>query len=165
MKSRKHRLHAFTMVEIMVALVLTALAISFVYTAVRLVQRQSDTLASQLDRYGEFNRFHRALQADAEDADEMQYNGTGIDFIGRQRLVQYSVSDTLCVRHEGMVADTFRIRADSLRCWFGGQQLETAGQVVDLSIFSVSIEDKPLSITISKWYDAATLIRLIQATE
>ncbi|SEK54907.1 PulJ/GspJ family protein [Parapedobacter koreensis] len=165
MTTCKHRLRAFTIVETMVALVLTALAISFVYAAIRYVQRQRDTLSGQLDRYGEFNRLHGALQADADDADEIRYNADGIDFYRDHRAIQYLVSDSLCIRHEGIVADTFRIRVDSVGCWFAGQRLETAGQLADQGVLSVAIADRPLTITVSKWYDAATLIQLTQPTE
>lgn len=165
MSNHQHKLRAFTIIETMVALVLTALTISFVYVGIRFAQQQSNTLTRQLDTFGEFNRLHRALQTDAERTGEIRYGDRQLTLYGGDRIIYYAVSDSdsLCIRHEGSAADTFYIRVDSVASWFGGRRLEgVAEPVADQAALYVQVRDRSLPITINKQYDAATLMRLTQ---
>ncbi|WP_257668265.1 PulJ/GspJ family protein [Parapedobacter tibetensis] len=166
MTNRKHiRLKAFTVIELMVALVLTALAISFVYAGIRFVHRQNTALTQQLAHFDEFNRLHRALQSDANGADEIRYYGTGIDFQSRDKAVSFIPIDSVCIREvSGVAADTFNIRVDSMACWFEGMRLEGTGSPLDRAAIHVSVFGNPLAIALEKVYDAATLIDLTSST-
>lgn len=166
MNNHQHKLRAFTIMETMVALVLTALTISFVYAGIRFAQRQGNTVTRQLDTFGEFNRLHRALQADTERTGEIHYRDRELSFLTPERTIGYVLSDSLCIRREGAIADTFDIRIDSAASWFERTRLEgTTGLMADQVALYVRVRDRSLSITITKQYDAATLMRLTQTEE
>ncbi len=164
MTTYSHKLRAFTIIETMVALVLTALAISFVYAAVRFVKQHQDGLAKQLDTFGEFNRLHSALQTDAGMANELQISEMGIELNLADRSILYHAVDSVCIRYAGALADTFRIRVDSVAYWFEGQRRETTGNTIDEGTIYVSMHSQSLPIAIYKRYDAASLIKLTQST-
>ncbi|SFC23352.1 prepilin-type N-terminal cleavage/methylation domain-containing protein [Parapedobacter composti] len=156
----KVNLRAFTILEMMVALVLTALAVSFVYAAIRFVQGQGDALAARLGAFGEFNRLQRALQTDARAAAEIRYNGAGIDFLADDMATHYLLLDSHCVRLTAAVADTFRIRVDSLACWFAGERQMAMQGMADETAFFVNVHGHAVPLSVQKHYDAATLTRL-----
>jgi len=160
MNRNPHKLPAFTIMETMVALVLTALTISFVYVGIRFVQRQGGILSHQLDTFGQFSRFHRVFQADAGRADEVRYHSPrSLAFYNENRVVLYTASDSLCIRDNGFAADTFQIRVDSIACWFGGMRQEVVDGLVDQSTFYVSVSDKSLPLSIQNHYSSETFIQ------
>lgn len=160
------RLRAFTVIELMVALVLTALAISFVYAGLRFVQRQSNGLTQQLTGFEEFNRLHTALQADAIQADEIWYSEHGIDFHSPLRTVRFAPLDTVCIRQvSGLTTDTFHIRVDSIACWFLNENRHGAPGPIDEASIHVALQGHPLPITLRKAYDAHTLFTLTNYTD
>lgn len=155
-----HKLPAFTIMETMVALVLTALTISFVYVGIRFVQRQSGVLSQQLDKFGQFSQFHLVFQADAGRADEIRYHPPlGLEFHNENRTILYTASDSLCIRRDGLAADTFQIRIDSIACWFSRERQDAGGGLVDQGTFFISVSDKSLPISIHKHYSSETLIQ------
>ncbi|MFC3197335.1 type II secretion system protein J [Parapedobacter deserti] len=166
MSIHQHKLQAFTIIETMIALVLTALTISFVYAGIRFAQRQGDTMAQQLESFGEFNRLHRALQADTKRSGEIRYRDSELSFLAGDRIIEYVLGDSLCIRHEGFIADTFHIRIDSVASWYDRSRLKgTTGLLADQAALYVQVRGRSLPITIYKQYDAATLMQLTQIKE
>ncbi|MGK6353467.1 PulJ/GspJ family protein [Parapedobacter sp. DT-150] len=160
MNSHQHRLQAFTIMEMMVALVLTALAVALVYAGLRFVQRQGEQFSRQLGDFGEVNRLHSAIQTDAGAAGELRREESGLAFYRKDKLIQYSIMDSICVRYDGTVADTFHVQVDSLGGWFLGRRQESIGGVLDHATLYAAPGNRHLSIVVRKQYDAATLIHL-----
>ncbi|MFC7526920.1 type II secretion system protein J [Parapedobacter sp. GCM10030251] len=160
MNRNLHKLPAFTIMETLVALVLTALTISFVYVGIRFVQRQGGVLSQQLDTFGQFSQFHHVFQADAGRADQIRYRPPlGLEFHNENRTILYTASDSVCIRDNGLTADTFQIRVDSIACWFGGARQEVEGGLVDQGTFFISVSDRSLPLSIQKHYSSETLIQ------
>ncbi len=160
MNAHRYRIAASTIIEMMVALVLTALAISFIYAGYRYIQRQGNGVTQHLLAFGEVDRFYRALQADNLAADEIRYGSYGIDFgTGEAREVVYLVADSLCIRQTGQATDTFRVQLDSLVCWLADERQETERGLVDACYFYLHQNGKPVPLVVRKTYDAAARTR------
>ena len=160
MSAQKHRIPAFTVIEVMVALVLTALVISFIFGGIRFLQRQSDTLVRRLEISGEVDRFYRALQTDANRASEIRCGIDEMEFSGKDSTIYYQLNDSVSIRKADLLADTFRIRIDSLACWFAGGKQEPDHDQVDEICIYLSQNNRPVPIWIRKHYDMATRMRL-----
>ena len=165
MKRLNYRLSAFTVIEVMVALILTALAISLIFTGIRLAKRQSDTLMGQFTDSGEIDRLYAALQADASRASEIRRLPQGLDFRRADTIVLYLFADSLCVRKIGHSTDTFCVQIDSMACWFLNKPRENQLGVVDECTLQVSINNRSAPLLVRKTYDMATLMGLTDSTD
>ena len=159
MTPNPHKLAAFTIMETLVALVLTALTISFFYVGIRFVQRHGGVLAQQLNTFGHVSQFYHVFQADAGRADEVRYHPPlGVEFRNRNHTIIYTASDSLCIRDNGISADTFRIRIDSITCWFSRARQTVGDGLIDQGTFFISVSNGSLPISIRKHYSSETLI-------
>src|SRR3546814_7124539 len=86
-----NRISAFTVIETMVALVLTALAISFIFTGIRLVNRQNKTLTSKLAASGEIDRLYHELQTATYRASEIRRFPEELVFRKADTFVDYQI--------------------------------------------------------------------------
>ncbi len=160
MSASKNRIAAFTIMEVMVALVLTALAMSFIFAGIRFVQRQSASLTHQLEASGEIDRFYYALQTDVHRTSEIRYQQDGIVFSEMDTAIHYLPADSICIRYTRHLTDTFRVSIDSISCWFAGRRQETQGGPIDeLSVY-LTQHNRPLSVWVQKPYDMAARMRL-----
>lgn len=159
-----NRISAFTVIETMVALVLTALAISFIFTGIRLVNRQNETLTSQLAASGEIDRLYHALQTDTYRASEIRRFPEGLVFRMADTSVYYLNGDSLCIRRIGHLTDTFRIQIDSMAYWLLNKQQENQSGAIDACSMYVIRNDRSTPLLIRKTYDMATLMYLTDST-
>src|SRR5690606_31104272 len=160
MKQVNNRIAAFTVIETMVALVLTALALSLIFTGIRFVNSQSETFTSHLAASGETDRLYHALQADANRAAEVRQFPGGLDFRKADTSVYYFATDSLFVRQTDHLADTFRIRIDSIAYWFLNRRQEGQSETVDECSIYVTGNQHAAPLLIRKTYDVATLMCL-----
>lgn len=165
MKRLNYRLSAFTVIEVMVALILTALAISLIFTGIRLAKRQSDALAHRFTASGEIDRFYAALQTDASRASEIRRFPEGLDFRRTDTSVLYLVADSLCVRKIDHITDTFHVQIDSMACWFLNKRQENQLGVVDECSLQVTINNRSAPLLVRKTYDMTTLMDLTDSTD
>ncbi|MEC3878630.1 PulJ/GspJ family protein [Parapedobacter sp. 10938] len=164
MERLNRRIPAFTVIETMVALVLTALVISFIFTAMRWVNRQSGTLTAQLAASGEMDRLYHALQTDTDRSSEIRRFPDGLVFRRADTSVYYLNVDSLCIRRIGHLTDTFRVQIDSLAYWFLNSRQETPRGVVDACSMYVTRNNRATPVFIRKTYDMAALMYLTDST-
>ena len=165
MKRMENRLAAFTVIEMMVALALTALAIALIFSAFRLIEGQRAALADQFSSSAEIDRLYRSLQTDTRRATAIRRSSNGLGFQSTGVSIHYLLSDSLCIRQVNQLPDTFRVQVDSVAYWFlRKRQQQEMGAVDECGIYlSTSTGSSPLLI--HKTYDMATLMQLTDSID
>ncbi len=153
-------LPAFTLPEIAVALLLTALLAVLVYGGLNTIQGQARLIAGTGQPVREVLRLATALRADAQACDHIALDGAAVTFAGRRRYVRYTLADSLLVRHTDFAApDTFRLQTDSLR-WrpVAGNTHDGRIPVTDLTVYIRLPGRRTSCITVSRYYAAQQLM-------
>ena len=136
------RLNAFTVLELLVVLVISALLFSLAYAALRAVQRQQGAIERKSALLGHISTWQTALAADFD-------TGTGVavsqDQVRCQRpaglvIYTYSYPDSTLVREQGELLDTFRLPIRQCAYFWQGQP-RTAGPIDEISLLGITTQD------------------------
>ncbi|MEC3882011.1 PulJ/GspJ family protein [Parapedobacter sp. 10938] len=158
-----NKLNAFTIMETMVALVLTGLVIVMVYSSIGTLLQQADTLAAKLNNFGELNRLQQALMTDNRDAQTLYFNGESVEFKRPAINITYVLTDSLCIRKTELTSDTFHVHVDSTAFWFEGSRQNTFGGMVDAGTIFITKSGTCYPITFAKHYGSNTLISYLSS--
>jgi prepilin-type N-terminal cleavage/methylation domain-containing protein len=104
---RPPRLNAFTLLELLVALVVTALLIGMGYAALRLVQGQQRAIQHKASLLGQLSTWQTLLAADFASGRPIEATETEIRCLRPMGPVVYYWLDSTLVRTQGEVTDTF----------------------------------------------------------
>lgn len=155
-----HTLRAYTIIETLIAMSLTALTIGLILTSIRLIDAHQRQFRRKMDVYTEYMRLHNALQKDTHHAENIGIVDHAITFMRDGKFIRYHRLDTLYIRQERGLTDTFHIRTDSIDSWFLAQRLTDSTGPLDEATLFLHIDGNLHSISISKRYDAAMTMRL-----
>lgn len=147
--------------ELVVALLLTAIVVTFAYTALLqwtgIFRTWSRTTASLDDSVLLMN----ALRSDNQRSTSLHHEENMLVFKAAQGNTCYLSHDSVIVRiHHAQPADSFHFTLDSLRCTFMGRPSQDNGELVDNAVFFCHQEDRKISFRTEKHYDTKTLLRL-----
>lgn len=134
----KTRVEAFTILELVVGMALSAILFSMAYLALRLVQqRESATLQSarQLNQVASLQAlleqdFHAATQVQALDADRLRCQFSN-------HTVEYELLDSAIVRRHLEASDSFALQAVEHHWYYKGVPAQNSNGLVDEAILTV----------------------------
>lgn len=136
------RLRAFTILELLVVLVISALLFGMAYAALRLVQRQQGIIERKSAMLGQISTWQAVLTADFSASLTVE---VAQDHIRCQRAAgpvfyTYSYADSALVRTQGEVVDTFRLPIRQCQYFWQGQP-RTTGLLDELTLLGVMAQD------------------------
>ncbi len=153
-------LKAFTVMELLVGMTLTAILLQLGFYAFQLVQKQfqqKKRISEKLEQiqFFESSLFHDKLQSFQIEAKELELN-----FTKEHHSVTYSFQTGFVIRyHSGFpnVVDTFWIQADIKNTFFQKEPLSHS--LIDQYIIDFELFGQAYQIVHSKNYSAADLIQ------
>lgn len=139
---RPRRLNAFTILELLVVLVISALLFGMAYAALQLVLRQQRVIERKSAMLGQISTWQALLAADFGTSRTVE---VAQDRIRCQRpdgpvFYTYSYPDSALVRAQGEVVDTLRLPIRQCRYFWQGQP-RTTGLIDELILLGVTAQD------------------------
>ena len=136
------RLKAFTILELLVVLVISALLFGMAYTALQLVLRQQRVIERKSAMLGQISTWQAVMTADFSTSLTVE---VAQDRIRCQRtdgpvFYTYSYPDSALVRSQGEVVDTFRLPIRECSYFWQGQP-RTTGLIDELTLLGVTAQD------------------------
>jgi len=149
------KLHAFTLMELLVGMVLSGLVVGAAFTAYEITAKQ----------YGSYQRMNAGIRETA-----WLHGQLGKDF-GRAKLVsgsrenlklnfpaggsvQYRFDDHIVLRRDSFVTDTFRVNIKDVQLLLAGKTITGAQQPIDELRIEAELNEEPEQLFFIKTYPA-----------
>lgn len=155
----KHRkLKAFTIMELMVALVLTALVIAVAFTVFSLSTKQFTLLTKRFEVDNEYTLLQYTLQLDMQHADYLSLNENGFKCVNNNDQINYLLLDSIILRqHLSGTVDSFYFKIDSVSLNFEKRYQPAIDGLIDEVHLTLGRDERAFIIHQRKHYDAKTL--------
>jgi hypothetical protein len=134
------RLKSFTLLELVVVLVVSALLFRLTYAALGLVQRQQQVFEHHSATLGQISTWQNALAADFRHARRIDVAADQISCQLPGTVVVYSWPDSLLIRRQGEVTDTLAVPVWEGNTFWQGQP-RNQGLVDEASFLLIAAHD------------------------
>lgn len=112
----KHYIQAFSIVEVMVSLVITAIVVGLIFGVFTIVSQQILEFKRENEQTADFNRLSYSLSKSVFDSEKMIARDNGVYFQNYDGdTVFYQKEDTYLIRKAQTFTDTFRIALNTIR--------------------------------------------------
>ncbi|MFI5219201.1 MAG: prepilin-type N-terminal cleavage/methylation domain-containing protein [Bacteroidia bacterium] len=155
----KKRVHAFTLFEMMVALILTAIVVSIAYLCINIISNQINGFKSKNKQVMESSGFDSVFKNDFEKALTAASHTNGLHFyFPAGRKITYNFNSNFILRTVDEVRDTFFVAAVEMEKKFMNLKQENTNGLVDEVIFHSKITGEPEQFHYKKRYASADLM-------
>lgn len=136
------RLEAFTVLELLVVLVISAVLFGLAYTALGAVQRQQQLIARKSATLAAISTWQAALAADFAAGSRVEVANDQVRCRHPHGSVRYTYSfpDSVLVREQGEIMDTFPLPIRECTYFWQGQP-RTVGLIDEMALFGVAAQD------------------------
>lgn len=159
MPRRPSRLSAFTVLELLLVMVVSALLFSMAYAALRMVQRQQRAIERKSAALGQVSTWQTALEADFQPGAIIAVADDQVRCEREGRQVIYTFRDSVLVREQGEVIDTLLLPVRECTCYWQGQS-RTSGLIDELAITAGTAARDTFYLQASVHYAAQQLVPL-----
>ena len=152
------KLKAFTLVELLIAMVISGIVITFCYAGYSILHEQFQHFKEVKRSFVHLRQFQSTVSNDFYTYEYARFNEQSImlEDEKRERTV-YKIEGDYVLRSLNEQVDTFFIEVGELHPTF---LFEESGDLIRSFTFDVYINDEELPFSFSKEYSAATLINL-----
>ena len=158
MKS-KHKVPAFTLMEVTIAMLIAAIAIAVTYTAYRIVSGTYINYTKKQDHVATFSLADQLMKKDFLQADQILRTQDGLDMLSPGALISYQFKDSLMLREQhSLETDTFKLQVKAPRFSFENQDV-AEGAAVDQFDFQTLLEGEVIPLSYKKTYSAQSLFK------
>jgi hypothetical protein len=158
----KHKINAFTIMEVTIAMLLTAIVIGITYTVYIMVAREYNAYVVKHEKLSTILQFDRNLRRDVLLSLSICPADSGIRFIKNRDTVFYEIKHDYIVRNS-LKKDTFKMDVSILNLRFEGADVSTtAGNdttLVDEINLNIRLENTPVIYTYRKQYSSENLFK------
>ncbi len=151
------RMEAFTLVETLVVLLISGLLLGIVYASLRAVEHRYRIFLADSRRQAEISSLRTLLQRDSEQARVLTKVGNSLNAECTGYAVEYVFSDSILIRKQQSVTDTFHLVVDSLSFTWHNRPVPEPTGVVDGVSFLVRNNGETYVFGQQKDYDQKTL--------
>ncbi len=123
MKTKKTKIHAFAIQEMMIVLAITAIVVGMAFSVLRLVQNQMGNIGAIYEVKLEANKLRQSLWVDFNRYSYAHFDAKKEELYFSNELEEkvYTLSENRFVTEK----DTFDIQLDSKQFYFNNQELQT----------------------------------------
>jgi type II secretory pathway pseudopilin PulG len=159
MKS-EHRLPAFTIMEITVVMLISAIVVAITFTAYGMVSRAYSTYLEKRNRMAVLIRLNELLQRDFRQAQQVLRLENTVLFSDSGRQITYRFEPDQLIR-QSTIVDSFKVKAADLICSFDNQVTSEGLEPVriDELSFTVQNDQEKFPYHYTKHYSSANLIQ------
>ena len=155
----KQQLSAFTLMEIMVALSITAVVLSLSFYGFQLLQLQFTQYQKQQDKVAQSRRCLTLLQRDVESCQYLYKVDQQLQLLSQQDTLWYTFLPQLVIRQYGGIhRDSFIANVRCKQAWFEDQK--TNDGLIDELTLSIAMTEFVKTLSLQKIYSAEDLIDL-----
>jgi len=159
----KHRVKAFTILEVTITMLIAALVIGITYTAYMIVFKSYASFNHKHDDMAVLLTVDHLLKRDFEQAETIEKDATGVTIKRNDKLIKYEFQPDFIVRNDSRI-DTFKVKMQDVILSFENvpvtQMQETAEQNrIDELGFSLIYQDTKIPCHYAKTYSSVNLIK------
>lgn len=159
----KHKVNAFTILEMTVAMLISAIVIGITYATFTIVYKSYNLYHNKHEEMAVALRLNELLIKDFKKADVILKDTNGLVFKDTNSLVTYRFNDSAIIRTAGII-DTFKIKTGALSTSYEGAAIEEVTAIpernrVDEINFNTIIRDEKIPYHYYKQYSSANLIQ------
>lgn len=153
------KLPAYTLLEITVAMLLSAICIAICYSAFSLAGWYYSELGKKREIIANLQQLDELLGRDFKNASEIHSNKTSLQLHTDSGIVSYNFADKAIIRdHFGIRKDSLTIALDSVTFFFEGKRLDNEDlKLTDEIHIAGKTGGKAFEITRQKHYSATNL--------
>lgn len=159
----KHRIKAFTIMEVTVTMMVAAILMGITYTTYSIVSRSYLSFNTKNKDMAELELLDRLLKRDFDRGEVILKETDGIIIKNTDRMVTYEFSPDYITRNSG-ITDTFKVKTEGLSTSFEGQPVDETGlsgeqnRLDDLS-FNLIFQNEKIPYHYYKQYSSVNLIQ------
>jgi len=157
------RIRAFTIIEVTIAMLISAIAIGITYTAFLIISHSYSTYDVKNKDMSNVLRLDELLRKDFSRALIVVKDTNGIALRFQLSVVKYKFDTAYVVRISG-IADTFKVKVDSVKTLFENTAINETGtddeqNRIDLLGLSLNLHHRQINYHYHKIYSSADLIK------
>ena len=157
------RLKAYTLTEMIVVMLLTAVVIGMAYSVFQIISKSYTSFNRKNEKVNDAERLEHWLGRDLQRADACLNEKDGLKLLIGLDTVGYTFKDSVVTR-TSLRIDSFRVYTANLTLTFGGQMLDPkTEQPVDQVSFELNLEKQRIPEVFYKLYSAEQLIHITHA--
>jgi type II secretory pathway component PulJ len=154
------KIKAYTLMEVTVAMLLSALTITICYSAYGIVGSYFKTFQGKNELANEVLALRHALDRDMERSDYILQTTEGFEFLLDSTSITYTFSDkAICRRLNELHTDTFRLEASELKSFFESEEIMATDTIDQINFKLALTKDVAVSIQANKHYSATALFK------
>lgn len=151
------RLPAFTLMEVTIAMLISAIAISMTYTIYRIVSKSYFDYSVKQDKMADLMSADQLIRTDFFSARQIRKTEGGIDLLLKEGHIVYVFDKERLMRSQfDLKTDTFKIAAQIDRVSFENKEVEN-GERIDQVKITVMAEGHHIPYTYNKQYSSNDL--------
>ena len=125
------KLKSFTLAELIVVMIITAIVVGMAFTVLRIVQKQIHTIQTNFDKTSTLALFEQRLWQDFNEPHNIVYNKNELIMISEIDTIKYSFQENFTMRNQ----DTIKLKISPNKAFFKGKEI-TNGSIDAISIFA-----------------------------
>jgi prepilin-type N-terminal cleavage/methylation domain-containing protein len=160
----KYRINAFTLMEVTVAMLISAVVIGITYTSYSIIVKYYASYNKKNTAVGELATVDHLLRRDFDKADSIQTDTAGVVFYENEQKVKYEFNPNFIVRKAAGI-DTFKVDTKTLSLLFEGvpvnDELSTGRKTIDELSFTLLYEKAEIPYHYHKLYSSENLLNSV----
>jgi Tfp pilus assembly protein PilE len=158
---RDPKLKAFTIMEITIAMMVSAILIVIVYTAFSAVSRSYQIFVVNNEGAASLEQLDKLLNRDFRRANTVTSDSAGIQLVNDQESVRYQFNPDFIVRKSAII-DTFKVKTETYKMSFETRPItatgqDSTGQKIDELELQLSLRGEKMNFDYQKKYSSADL--------
>lgn len=144
-----HRIKSFTLPELLVVMIITAIIVGMAFSVLRLVQQQIRTIEMNFEKTSSLALFEQRLWQDFNEMSSLQFNSkeNSLLMVSEMDTIVYSFQENYIVRN----TDTIKLRLTTSQLLFEGKEVQEG--TIDAILISGKVELPDYDIFVSKKND------------
>jgi prepilin-type N-terminal cleavage/methylation domain-containing protein len=145
----KNRIKSFTLPELLVVMIITAIVVGMAFSVLRLVQNQIHAIEINFEKTSSLALFEQKLWQDFNEFNAIQYNANNRNLLIESEMdtVLYSFQENYTLRNK----DTLKLKLDVHKLFFEGEEIKEGA--IDAISISGMAELPDYEIFVSKKND------------
>ncbi|CAD0009692.1 PulJ/GspJ family protein [Flavobacterium salmonis] len=125
------KLKSFTLAELIVVMIITAIVVGMAFSVLRIVQKQIHKIQTNFDKTSTLALFEQRLWLDFNEPHNIIYNKNELILISEIDTINYSFRENFTMRNQ----DTIKLKITPNKAFFKGKEI-TNGTIDAISIFT-----------------------------
>lgn len=153
-----YTLKAFTLMELLVGMVISSIVIAFGYSTYAIIYKQYLSYKSVKTTVVETMQLHTTMSNDFNNAECITFGENKLKLSGPDKLLMYNFIDSLVIRSEKEMSDTFQLAANDIQTTSVFNHGINNDTLINSLQFNISVFDNKEHFTFTKKYSAHILM-------